>query len=440
MTLIPGISALSPIIGQELDGQTFKALSGQLVLNVAALSPIKIVLGADGMTINPPTTTNTLVFDAATKQLTSTSNGVASIADLSSLASATPFSGTAAGLVPAGPSAPLDGKFLQADGKWVSVPVTTTVSNTVSGVGALRTLTTTVNGVTGASVGIPDTNDQALSIAGNVISLVNGGSITLPAAPATTNVLAIDTIGKTITSTVNGVVATISTATLDDEGVTLAFSAGNLELKNSSGAVLSTTPVPDLDAQVISMDATGKISLTGSAGTVQTTNVGAWVPATNALRSTVNGVVSTTVVPLVSTAGAGLAPALPSPSTGRFLKDDGTWGALSAVVSETISWVSASNSVALASGSSAIVPIYAGTANVGLVPAAPAAPLVGKFLQADGTWATVAAPTCASISALFPVASVSATATTALLGSDCQSYKTQALTSAFGTPIGRILL
>ena len=64
--------------------------------------------------------------------------------------------------------------------------------------------------VTPASLG-GGTDSQQLSIAGNVISLTNGGSVTLPSNPATTNALSMNNAG--ITSTVNGVSSTVNTPT-----------------------------------------------------------------------------------------------------------------------------------------------------------------------------------------------------------------------------------
>jgi hypothetical protein len=85
----------------------------------------------------------------------------------------------------------------------------------------------------------------------------------------------------------------------------------------------------------------------------------------------------------------------------------------------------------------AIVPIYNGTNNPALVPAAPAAPLVGKFLQADGAWATIPPPApidCAAIMAAFPTAPA-ATAQANLLADNCTKVKLKRAVSGLGTPL-----
>jgi hypothetical protein len=140
------------------------------------------------------------------------------------------------------------------------------------------------------------------------IWVVMDKTVITPASAPLANTLTYDAVGKTITSTVSGVVSTTSLASLDDEGVSLSFAAGSLQLKNAAGTVLSTTPVPDLDAQTLTL-------------------------------------------------------------TGQTLA------------------ISGGNSVTLPAAPA----VYSGSV-AGIVPAAPAAPLAGKFLQADGTWATPPAP------------------------------------------------
>ena len=88
----------------------------------------------------------------------------------------------------------------------------TTVSNTVSGSGATRTVSTTVNGVAGSPVAIPDLDAQTLSIAGQTLSISNGNSVTLPsgstASPTTHTSSWARATG--LTDTVNGVQTTIA--------------------------------------------------------------------------------------------------------------------------------------------------------------------------------------------------------------------------------------
>jgi hypothetical protein len=143
--------------------------------------------------------------------------------------------------------------------------------------------------------------DPASSVV--VTTSATGLKLVAPVAPATTNVLAIDAVGKTITSTVNGVASTISTASLDDEGVTLAFSAGTLQLKNSAGTVLSSSPIPDLDAQTLTLGGTPAAPTLAISGG-NTVNLPVVAPTTNTLAitkaggavSTVDGVVGTQTI------------------------------------------------------------------------------------------------------------------------------------------------
>ncbi len=71
-----------------------------------------------------------------------------------------------------------------------------------------------------------------------------------PIVPSQITTFTQDKIGKTITIAVDGTAPmTIDVSNLDDEAYQMEFSAGYLLLKNQAGVVLSTTPIPDLDAQ-----------------------------------------------------------------------------------------------------------------------------------------------------------------------------------------------
>jgi hypothetical protein len=354
MTLIPGISALSPIIGQELDGQTFKAVSGQLVLNVNPASQIGVTSDANGLSFALPTV------------------------------------------------------------------IPTTVTTATTGTGAARTLTVTVNGTSSTPIALPETNTLVIGgtpsaptlavtpggtpIAFPMNSATDAGLVPargsatatsylagdgtwqpLPAAPSTTNVLSADAVAKTITSTVNGVSSTISTAGINEEGTTLAFSAGTLQLKNAAGTVLSSSPIPDLDAQTLTVGGTptaptlaisGGNTITLPAGVTSVSNTVTGTGAARTFSTTVNGIVGADV---------------PLPDT---------------------------DAQTLTVGGTADAPTLA--------------------ISGGNTVNLPAAPTCASINALFAPVATAPTATTSFLGSDCSAYKTIALTSAFGTPIGRI--
>ena len=98
----------------------------------------------------------------------------------------------------------------------VTVPASalppTTVSNVVSGSGAARTLSTTVNGVAGSPVAIPDLDAQTLSVSGQTLTISNGNSVTLPSgstASPTTHTSSW-TRASGLTDTVNGVQTTIA--------------------------------------------------------------------------------------------------------------------------------------------------------------------------------------------------------------------------------------
>ncbi len=97
----------------------------------------------------------------------------------------------------------------------VTVPASalppTTVSNTLAGSGATRTLSTTVNGVTGATISIPDLDGQTLSLSGQTLTISSGNSVTLPsAATASTTHTSAWVQSTGLTDTVNGVATTIT--------------------------------------------------------------------------------------------------------------------------------------------------------------------------------------------------------------------------------------
>jgi hypothetical protein len=102
--------------------------------------------------------------------------------------------------------------ILGTDGKIKATLPATTVSNTVAGIGLARTLTTTVNGVTGAPVFIPDQNNSILTIGGTAAAptISNDGgvaSVALPAVPPTSNTFVVTKAGGAV-STVQGVSGT----------------------------------------------------------------------------------------------------------------------------------------------------------------------------------------------------------------------------------------
>jgi hypothetical protein len=98
--------------------------------------------------------------------------------------------------------------------------------------------------------------------ASNIIATESLAGIKLmaPAAPvaaaSTVTTATFDAVAKTITIAVDGTIPkVINVGGLDDEGTQIVLNAGVLELKNSSGTVLSSTPISQIDAQQISKTA-----------------------------------------------------------------------------------------------------------------------------------------------------------------------------------------
>ena len=114
-----------------------------------------------------------------------------------------------------------------------AAPPATTVSNAVAGTGAARTLTTTVNGVTGAAVPIPDLDAQTLSLVGQVLTISNGNSVTIPIQPTTvSNAIGGTAAAPTLITTVNGVASA---------PVNLPIATANLALGPVAGTGASAT-------------------------------------------------------------------------------------------------------------------------------------------------------------------------------------------------------
>ena len=140
-----------------------------------------------------------------------------------------------------------------------------------------------------------------------------GLKLTVPVAAPTTHTATFDVLSNKLTTIVNGVTAVTDLGALDDEGVTMSFAAGNLVLKNKAGSTLSTTPIPDLDAQTLTKTVAASgitIAISGGNSIVLTSAdlAAAFPPTTNVLSTTgvgtartltsvVNGVSSTTPIP-----------------------------------------------------------------------------------------------------------------------------------------------
>ena len=125
----------------------------------------------------------------------------------------------------------------------VTVPASalppTTVSNTIAGSGAARTVSTTVNGVTGPAVGIPDLDGQTLSISGQTLTISSGNSVTLPSATATSTTHTSAWVQATgLTDTVNGVATTITIPSGVITQVIGYNASGNPVYQNVSGPIV----------------------------------------------------------------------------------------------------------------------------------------------------------------------------------------------------------
>ncbi|MBL0738723.1 hypothetical protein JI750_17640 [Flavobacterium sp. GN10] len=195
------------------------------------------------------------------------------------------------------------------DGGALLTPTALAVATTVSNTSAVNSLSTTVNGVTGTTVPIINTNETSLN-GGDLITTINGvASAPLDLTPiitaATTNTLSLT--GNTLTSTVNGVVATsdavsavsntsaINTSTITVNGIT---SSGapiiNSNAASLTGASLTTT---------VNGVASTALDLTPAIAAATTNTLTA---VNGDLISTVNGVVTTPAVPVLIAADNGL--------------------------------------------------------------------------------------------------------------------------------------
>jgi hypothetical protein len=257
----------------------------------------------------------------------------------------------------------------------VSPPSATTLSTVYDP--ATKILTTVVNGVTKTTVisgpsggiaglGLTGTGEAATPFAlkidpastAPVTVGPNGLKVDCcPPVASKVTTFTHDKLGRTITVAVDGTAAmTIDVSSLDDEAVSMEFTAGYLVLKNAADTVLSTTPIPDRDAQTLTLGKTTvstPIALGGGSYSAQPT-------------ITISGGNTITLPP--ARLRSEYAPSYATATQVSIFADGGDLAV--------------------------VIPAYAGQAvGLGLVPRAPAAPLVGKFLQADGVWATPVIPT-----------------------------------------------
>ncbi len=155
-----------------------------------------------------------------------------------------------------------------------AVPIVNTVSNTSTA----NNLTTTVNGVTGAAV--PMVNSISNTLSGtNLTTTVNGvtgAAVNLSSiVPATTNTMSLS--GNTLTSTVNGV------ATNSDAVSTVS---------NTSSANTISTTVNGIAGSTVNIINSNALNLAG--GVLTSTVNGVSTPSVNVLATANNGLTATT--------------------------------------------------------------------------------------------------------------------------------------------------
>lgn len=151
-------------------------------------------------------------------------------------------------------------------------------------------------------------------------SLAGGIKLTAPAAPASVvSNFTFDAIGKTLTVAVDGTAPqVVNLASLDDEGVRIQIAAGQLQLVNAAGTVLSSTAITAIDAQQLTGVASAgayTISLTnGGSVAITCANIGQMYPtgtpvAATELLSKDCKAVAVSALPINATQLVGIVPA-----------------------------------------------------------------------------------------------------------------------------------
>lgn len=156
----------------------------------------------------------------------------------------------------------------------------------------------------GGSVTLPassGTDSQQLSIAGNVISLTNGGSVTLPSSSATTN--DISSAVNTLTSNVNGVSDTASIINSNQISVSQA------SVVSTVNGVASTQAIgAGVAARIAAFDSSGALihAAVPSGGGGSGANTNDLSSAANIMTSNVDGHVDT--APIINTNQIDISP------------------------------------------------------------------------------------------------------------------------------------
>ena len=119
-----------------------------------------------------------------------------------------------------------------------SISSSSTIINSISNsVNSNNQLITTVNGVASAPVNLPRTDEQSLSLTGNLLSISNGNSVTLPSYIDTPQILSQSE--NTITLSNGGGSFTLPTFN-DTDAQSLALNGNTLSISNGNSVTLPT--------------------------------------------------------------------------------------------------------------------------------------------------------------------------------------------------------
>ena len=250
----------------------------------------------------------TAVYDSATATLKLTmSNGSVKSVPLSDLVKVTTGFGltgdgtTAAPvMVVVDPASTSGVVSVSSAGLKVTLPPVTppTVTLSVSGSGATRSIAPIVNGTTGAAVSIPDLDSQTLSLAGQVLIISSGNSVTLPSASPYTGGTT-QTTKDTVTDQV------ITTDVIIDPALTNVLVAGpsglSAKVITSNPLVGSGTAANPLTVAIDPASTPGVVSVSGaglkvSAPAASPVTNSFYVNQTTGAVSTVSGVKATQVI------------------------------------------------------------------------------------------------------------------------------------------------
>jgi hypothetical protein len=165
------------------------------------------------------------------------------------------------------------------------------IVNSISNTSAVNTLSTTVNGVAGATV--PIINSNVLGSAVNTLtSTVNGVGTTASIINSNT---AAWTRAAGLTNTTNGVTATVTPATGTIQEI-LGYNAAGAPVYQTPASVLTAATTNTLGSAVNTLTST--VNGVVATGSIVNSNTLGYVAGTRTLTSTVNGVAANQVLPL----------------------------------------------------------------------------------------------------------------------------------------------